>query len=167
MQIALGQVLPNWYPNRMKYTLEGETVPKRDRYNRPKRDDPQNAQLGTPKVSANVYSSHERMHWINVITHTETTEEDKTEVKVRILRRNAGQQVNKWNIRKDQIKKHLIDQQEVNDQLAIEKAAYMNPLQTMKSNGSYGSPLYSNLMPTEFKRWVTEGKASADYRNDK
>lgn len=167
MQCALGQVLPNWYTNRTKYTLDGSTIPKRDRDNQPMRDQPQFAQLGTPKISTNIYSAHERVHWINVISHTETTEDNKSEVKVRILQRNAGQQTKKWEIRKNQLLKHLVDQQEVNDQLAIEKATYMDPLQTQRSNGSWGSPLYANLMPSEYKRWITERKSSMDFRKDK
>lgn len=164
MQCALGQVLPNWYPNRTKYTLEGETVPKKDRNGRPMRDQPQNAQLGTPKISPNIYSAHERIHWANVISHTETTEEDKSEVKVRILQRNAGQQTNKWELRKEQLLRHVVDQQDVNSQLAVEKSTYMNPLQTQRSDGSWGSPRYSNLMPPEYKRWVAERKSNMDYR---
>ena len=166
MQCALGQVLPNWYTNRTKYTLDGETVPKKDRDNRPMRDQPQNAQLGTPKISSNIYSAHERVHWVNVISHTETTEDSKPEVRVRILQRNAGQQKSKWETRKEQLLKHLVDNQDVNDQLAVEKATYMNPLQTQRADGTWGSPLYSNLMPTEYKRWIAERKSDLDYRKD-
>ena len=167
MQAALGQVLPSWYTNRTKYNLDGTFVPKKDRYNRPVKDQPQYAQLGTPKISANIYQGHERMHMINVISHTETTDDNKSEVRVRVLQRNASQQVNKWNIRKEQIQRHLVDKVDLNNQLAIEKAAFMNPLQTQRANGTFGKPRYANLMPQEFKRWVEEGKSSLDIRKDK
>ena len=105
-----------------------------------------------------------RVHFLNVISHTETTDDEKSEVKVRIMQRRAGQQAATWETRKTQIQKHLQDQTVVNQQLNLEKSAYMNPLQTKRSDGTYGSPFYSKLMPPEYTKWVEEGKACHDYR---
>ena len=99
-----------------------------------------------------------------MITHTETTDDSVSEVRVRIMQKRAGQQSSLWDRRKEQLQRHLVDQTEVNQQLSLEKAAFMNPLQVQTTDGSYGSPKFAQLMPKEYKRWIAEGKSNIDYR---
>ena len=163
MQASLGQMLPNWSTSRQRFLENGEPYFRKENGTL-LRDQPVILGIGTPKVSTPIYGAQERMHFINVISHTETTDDEKSEVKVRIMQKRAGQQADIWETRKDQIQRHLADQTVVNLQLSQEKSAYMNPLQVQRNDGTYGAPLYSKIMPPEFTKWVEEGKASSDYR---
>ena len=163
MSASLGSMLPNWNTSRQKFTEQGEPYYRKEN-GQLLTGQPVILGIGTPKASTPIYAAQERTHFLNVISHTETTEDDKTEVKVRIMQRYAGQQANTWENRKEQIQYHLRDQTVINQQLNLEKSTYMNPLQVRRNDGSYGAPLYSKLMPPEYTSWVTEGKASHDYR---
>ena len=163
MHAAIGSMQPNWHWNRQRFTESGDPYYK-SRNGQLLRDQPVLLGLGTPKVSTPIYGPQERIHFANVITHTETTDDSVSEVRVRIMQKRAGQQSSLWDRRKEQLQRHLVDQTEVNQQLSLEKAAFMNPLQVQTTDGSYGSPKFAQLMPKEYKRWIAEGKSNIDYR---
>ena len=163
MQAATGSMQPNWHWNRQRFTENGDPY-YRTKEGELQRDQPVILSLGLPKTSTPIYAPQERIHFSNVITHTETTDDSVSEINVRIMQRRAGQQTNIWERRKELIQRHLVDQTEVNFQLGLEKAAFMNPLQTQRADGSYGAPKFSQLMPIEYKRYIAEEKSSVDYR---
>ena len=113
-----------------------------------------------------MYGNTDRLHMVNVAAQLETTREDQTEVHLRILdshRRQRSQRNKLWKDRKEQINRHLDENQDVEQQLAIEVTAFMSPLQSF-IQGRYQGPRFQSIMAPEYKNAMAAAKQSPDFR---
>ena len=122
---ALGQVQPNWQSNRLRYTMDGEILYKKDELGRTT-DQPMKSKSGMPKTNLPIYNPQERTHMINVFSGMETEEANKKVLHARIMKpKCAGQRVSLWSRRKDQIRCHLREDSEITKQLEKEKQVFL------------------------------------------
>ena len=164
IQNSLGQVQPNWNADRYRYTANGDLLYRKDETGRVLYGQTIKSRPGLPKNHLPIYGAQERMHTINAVSHMETEDESKKEIYIRIIKpKCAGQRAKLWAKRKEQIKHHVMEEEDVRKQLDKEKQAFLNPLQT-KSDNKFGAPKYKSLMPEEYNRWMAE-KAKADLPN--
>ena len=133
LQNALGQVQPNWQSDRLRYTIDGDVLYKKDDSGRILYDQPLKSKPGLPKTNLPIYHPQERAHMINVFSHMETEDETKTEIHARIMKpKSAGQRAKLWQRRKDQIKYHLKEDTEVQKQLEKEQQAFLRKVFIVK-----------------------------------
>ena len=113
LQCMVGQPLPNWDESRLRYTKDGHPYYQM-RFGQKDKTRPMRSKSGLPKEHICIGDCDERMHMINVIKHLETTDENKNEARLRILRKQ-DEEGNKlklkrnklWQEREEQIRKHL------------------------------------------------------------
>ena len=112
-QCMVGQPNPNYDESRPRYTKEG--LPYYYVKNGQKDTSKHlRSKSGLPKDHMCIPDCDERMHMINVIKHLETTDANKSEVRLRVLRRQDDQgnklklkRNSLWQEREEQIRKHL------------------------------------------------------------
>ena len=113
LQCMIGCPNPNWDESRPRYTKDGHPYyyvrnGQKDRSKHLK------SKSGLPKEHLCIADCDERMHMINVIKHLETTDANKSEARLRILRRQ-DEEGNKlklkrnrlWQEREEQIRRNL------------------------------------------------------------
>ena len=157
LQAHAGQIIPHWNTDRHLVKSEHDKTP----YYGP----PIQAREGDPKAQTVRYKAAERIQLINVYSSLQTDYECDTSRHVRILKPNKREERTKlWQKRKEHIKKDIDEEHEVAYQKTVETEKFDDPLQSQRSNGKYGGPLYEKLMPERFTRRMNRDKSCADIR---
>ena len=118
------------------------------------------------KLKTVIYNSLERMHMINAASFMETNNDNINEVRLRIMdshKTAASQRTKAWGIRKEQINKHLKEDNDIITQMDIEMATFLEPRQSF-SNGRYHGPRYHGTMPPEYHQAMAAAKNDPDWR---
>ena len=103
---------------------------------------------------------------INAASFIETNSEIVNEIRLRVMdtnRKAAGRRTKAWSTRKTQITKHLTNDNDITQQMDIEMATFLNPLQSF-SNGQYHGPRFNVTMPPEYRRAIAAAKRDPDWR---
>lgn len=166
MQSAIGTTTPNWDTSRTRYTSDGHLYFYKDQQGNLDTSTRVKCKAGLPKAHLSIYPAIERIHMINAIGQLETNDENQLEARLRILlpgKRYANRRVRLWKERREQLAKHLTEEDDIKQQLDIETALFNDPNQTLRQ-GRFQGPRFQAAMPPEYKKAMTEAKACHDIR---
>ena len=166
IQNAIAHYVPNWDTTRTRYTVDGHLYYYKDQNGEYDRSTRIKCKSGLPKVQLPLYGHTDRIHMINVAAQLESTQDNQTEAHLRLLdsdRRQKSQRNRLWRERAEQIKRHVDEDQDVEQQLECEMNTFMDPLQTYVG-GRYQGPRYQTIMAPEYKAAMAAEKSSPDIR---